>query len=456
MKKWIWMGLGGVLLLWLLGAAVMLPAVQAKLEKAASQKLARPEYTGAFDEVKVAFSGQDATLTGKVGSQAEHSQLTSLITDSLRTPGSSLNPVGSVSNRVGVAYELSRLHPKPWLLIARYNDKQGVIAGVVPPEWKEKAVKAVEAKLPDAKLIPAVNAKLGSDDKPRAALDAASTLDAKAIPQLADREIAVTSLDGHWTTFKATSDDTEIRNAIAGANAETADVTEALSPLRSLQAAEAEKIRQTTLPPSYGAVVALPESLYIYGLAGDGEAQRGLLTALSNAYPRRKILTSAIKLSNDVRAAADWAPAVASLPKKDGEAFVAALKASATPAEQSAVFTGKGDLAAMQKALSGVLPATFDFATLWEPYGSWLKVKEAPPAPKILPPAPPPTPSQPSLKIAPPPAAAPAPSATSTTPPPATPPVIITPNPAPAPVSTPAPAPIPAPSAPPAKTTPPQ
>lgn len=436
MKKWIWVGLAGVVLLWLLGAAVMLPAVQTKLEKAASLELAKPEYTGAFDQVKVAFSGQDAVLTGKVGSQGEHEQLTTIIAESVRTPGSSLNPVSSVTNRVGVAYELGRLNPKPWLLIARYGGKQGVIAGVVPPDLKEKAVKAVEAKLTDVKFIPSINAKLGSDSKPRAPLDAAAALDAKTLPQLADGEIAVSPFNGHWTTFKATSEDTEISDALTSASVAAADVIEALAPLRALQAVEVEKVRQTTLPPAYGAVVALPDSLHIYGLTGDVDSQRGLLSALSGKFPKRKILTSAIKTSPDIRAAADWAPLVASLPNKDGEAFIAAIKVTDTPAERSATFTGKGDQAAMQKALAAVLPATFDFGSLWEPYGAWLKAKEAPPAPKILPPAPPPTPSQPSVQVAPP--STPAPSPTPATPPPATPPVVPTPSPAQAPAASPA------------------
>jgi len=468
MKKWIWLGLAGVVLLWLLGAAAMLPAVQTKLETAAKLELSKPEYTGAFDQVQVAFSGQDATLTGKVGSQREHAQLTTIIAESVRTPGSSLNPVSSVINRAGVAYELSRQHPKPWLLVARYGGKQGVIAGVVAPDLKDKAVKAVEARLADVKFISSVNARLGSDSKPRPAPDAATTLDAKVLPQLADGEIAVSPLDGRWTTFKASNEDIEISNALAGA--ESSDVIEALAPLRAMQAVEAEKVRQTTLPPSYGAVAALPDSLHIFGLTGDAESQRGLLTALSNAYPKRKILTSSIKTSNDIRAAAEWAPLVASLPNKDGEAFIAAIKATDTPAGRSATFVGKGDQAAMQKALVGVLPATFDFGSLWEPYGSWLKAKEAPPAPKVLPPAPPPSPSQPSIKIAPPAVPAPAtppaaaPGVTPTPPPPAKPPVTIVPSPAPATppavappvIITPSPAPVPAPTAPPAKSTPPQ
>ncbi|MDB6116838.1 MAG: hypothetical protein JWO08_619 [Verrucomicrobiaceae bacterium] len=426
MKKWIWAGLAGVVLLWALGAVTVLPAVQSKLETAVKEELAKPEYSGAFEQVNVAFSGQDATLTGKVGSQQEHAQLSNIVAEHIRTPGSSLNPVSSVTNTVGVAYELNRLRPKPWLLIGRYAG-QGVISGVVPPELKDKAAQALGSKLTGAKVLTLLNDKL--EGKPRTALDANATLDAKNLPQLADGDIAVSTLNGQWSSFKATSDDTDISAALTRASVDSGDVIEALAPLRAIQAAEAEKARQATLPLAYGAVTALPDSLHIYGLTGDSESQRGLLSALSAAYPKRRILTSAIKTSNDIRPGSDWKAAIASLPKDDS-AFVAALPSGG----KAATWSGKGDQAVMQKALAAALPPNFDFATLWEPYSAWLKAKEAPPAPKTLPPAPSPSASQPTLKIAPP-VPQPAPSTAPTTPPSAAAPT----SPAPAPAATPAP-----------------
>ncbi|MDB6139246.1 MAG: hypothetical protein JWO94_2318 [Verrucomicrobiaceae bacterium] len=449
MKKWIWVGLAGVVLLWALGAVSVLPSAQARLETAATAELGKPEYTGAFDEVKVAFSGQNATLTGKVGSQKDHAQLATLIAEKIRTPGSSLNPVEEVTDHVGVAYELSRLHPTPWLLIARYAG-QGIVGGVVPSDLKDKAARVLSDKLAGAKITSSLNATLDREGKPRPPADAGASLDAKAVPALADGEIAVSALDGRWTSMKASIQDTEVSNAIG---IDSSAIIETLAPLRAMQAAEAEKVRQATLPPAYGAVAALPGSLHIFGLTGDGESQRNLLTSLSTAYPKRKILTSAIKTSSDIRPGSDWAAALASLPKGDNDAFVAALPSG----NKAVVFTGKDDEAAMEKALGSILPPSFNFSALWDPYASWLKAKEAPPVPKLLPP-----PSQPPVKLAPP----PAPPATPVPPPSApTPPPPSSPAPSPAPASTTSPAPAapaaapaatPPPAVPPVKTNPPQ
>ncbi len=430
MKKWIWLGLAGVVVIWALSAGIMLPAVQSKLQAAAIVELAKPQYTGAFDDVKVSFSGQEATLTGTVASQAEHDLLTSVIGSTMRTPDSSLAPVTAVYNSVGVAYELSRQRPKPWLLLARYNG-QGVIAGVLPADLKDKAVKALTDKLAGAKVTAQLNAKLGSDGKVRPAADAATTLDAKAVPQVADGQVAVTAVDGQWVSLKITSKDTEISDALSSANVDSSEVVEAMAPIRALQAAEEEKAQNARLPAAYAGVVALPDALHIFGQAGDEESQRRLVSALSTAYPKRKVLTSAVRVSAETRRDADWTSNLATLPKGDNDAFVAALTAGGKPV----VWTGKDDEPAMQKELAAALPPTFNYAALWMPYSAWLKSKE-PPAPKLNIPAPPtlnipkptlpPAPSappvvQPAPKTLPPPSGNP-PASTISVPPPAPPP----------------------------------
>ena len=393
MKKWIWLGFAGAVVLWLLGALVTVGPMRTALELAAKNELANAEYTGAFDNVTVTFSGQEASASGKVGSQADHELLTNVLKDRIRTPGSSLNPVTAVSNATGVSYELSRLHPKPWVLVSRFNG-QAIIAGVLPADLKDKAVQAITANLAGAKVTSIVNSGLSSDAKVRPANNAEASLDAKVLPKVAEGEIAVSALTGTWSTFSATRSDLDVANALTFANVDSSDVVEALVPLRNFQAAEAEKIRQAGLPPAYAAVVALPDTLHIYGLAGDGESERKLTSALVAAYPKRKVLTTAMKQSNDIRANSDWTAAVKDLPKGDADTFVAAL----TAAGKTLVYKDKGDQAAMQKALSPLLPATFDFAAAWTPYGNWLKPPAPPPAP--APPAPPAAaPMAPQIKV---------------------------------------------------------
>ena len=429
-------------------------------------ELAKPEYTGAFENVKVTFSGQDATVTGKVSSQAEHELLTTIIAEKVRTPGSSLNPVTSVSNGTGMDYAYARLHPKPWLLAAHFNG-QGVITGLVPNELKDKAVQALTAKLGSAKVTSTVNVKLEVEAKVRPAVNAEGSLDAKALPALADGDIAISTLTGAWATLKANRTDIEVTNELnaAGASIDSSEVIEALLPLRNYQAAEAEKARQATLPLAYAGIIALKETLQIYGLAGDEESSRRFTEAVSAAYPKRRVVTTAMKVSTQIHNNADWTAAVKDLPKGEADVFVAALTAGG----KTAVYKDKGDQAAMEKALSSLLPKDFDFKTLWEPYSNWLtpppSVPSAPvPAPveaaptsniKIGQPQPLSIgPGSSGLKLSapqpvktlPPPSGNPTPSpVTIPTPPPA-------PVPAPAPASTPAvPAPASAPTAPPAK-----
>ena len=462
MKKWVWIGFAGVVLLWLLGAGMLLPAIQKTLETAAKAELAKPEYTNAFDDVQVSFSGQEATLTGRVSSQRERDLAGTVVSEKVRVAdslGSSLNPVTAVVNHVVLDYALAHQRPKPWLLVAAYG-KQATVAGVLPVEWKEPAAKALTAKLAGSTISNLINSKLAGDAKPRPAADANATLDAKTLPQVADGEIAVSVVDGHWVTLKPGSQDAEISSALLLADVDYSDLTDALSPLRTWQAAEKEKARQATLPPAYAGVTVLPDTLHVWGLVGDDGSQRRLMVALTAAFPKRKVLTNALKLSGDVRSESDWVPAVAELPKKDGEAFIAALKSGAKPV----IWDGKGDQAAMQKALEGSLSKTFGFTDLWEPYANWQKAKNAPPPPPAAPPAaaapaatatPPANPaaSPPALKIPPPtlitptnpppvlaPAAKPAasPSQPGTLIPAPGAPAVPVPAPAPAPVPTPA------------------
>ncbi len=492
MKKWVWTGLAGVVVIWALAAWIMLPAVQATLEAATRAELAKPEYTNAFDNVKVTFSGQEATLTGTVGAARERDQAGAVVANNVRAGGSSSNPVTNVENRVGVDYGLAHRRPKPWLLVARHGT-DATLSGLLPVEWKEEAGKVLGAKLAGAKVNNLINARLSADARPRPALDARTTLDAKSLPDFAEGTVTVSNLDGRWTTLKTNASDTDARDALAFAAVEFYDVADALAPFHAWQAAEKEKARQATLPLSYAAVVALPDSLHVYGQVGDDDSQRRLVMAgLGAAYPKRRILTNAVKLSPDFRGNASWIESISALPKTDGETFVAAFKAG----EKPVLWDGKGDQAAMEKALASVLPATFSKVDLWQTYDNWQKAKNAPlpavPAPaaapakplslKINPPAPLPqggpamaAPAQPSaaptLNIpapapkpvinVPAPAAAPAPApAVPVSPAPTPPPVPAAPAPMPAlaPTVQPAPAasaaPAPAPAAQPAPATP--
>ena len=64
MKKYYFLSLILLLLLWSVGTFIYLPSTQKNLSKAARDLIQQKTNDGIFDNVVVSFSGQEATLTG--------------------------------------------------------------------------------------------------------------------------------------------------------------------------------------------------------------------------------------------------------------------------------------------------------------------------------------------------------------------------------------------------------
>lgn len=109
------------LALWLLGAAVLAPGLQARLEAAAAAALkAESSLHGRLDRLTVAFEGQQARLSGTVRTEHDRETAARIIRGGVRAPlpllghaGRHLNPVASVHNEIEIAP-----HPPGWLLLA--------------------------------------------------------------------------------------------------------------------------------------------------------------------------------------------------------------------------------------------------------------------------------------------------------------------------------------------------
>ena len=274
-KKGILIGAAGVGALWLTGALWKMPQVEATLSEAATQQLQAPENTGAFDLVEVTFAGQEAHLDGRVATEADRRRAGEIVRQNVRVKeglGASLNPVTDVENHLTVDSSLLRSHPRSWALA--YRDAQGNahLGGVLRDEAQLTALTSALTTpnagttwaRTDLRLLD--GARPGSDWA--ATLAAAPALQAAPAPTLPGSDsktqptgpasIAVSALDGSWTTFPATASDAEVASALEGLGLNRFDIGAALAPLRSWQVAELEKLKPKPAPTPTPAPVPTP------------------------------------------------------------------------------------------------------------------------------------------------------------------------------------------------------
>lgn len=109
------------LTLWLLGALILAPGLQEKLEAAAHAALSKEAtLQGRANRLTVAFAGQQAMLSGSVRTEQDRETTAEIVRDRVHSPlpllgrfGMGLNPVASVHNEIEVAP-----FPPGWLLLA--------------------------------------------------------------------------------------------------------------------------------------------------------------------------------------------------------------------------------------------------------------------------------------------------------------------------------------------------
>ncbi len=377
MKKWLFFGLLGVLVLWLVGVYSTLPGTEASLTTAAQALLAKPEHLAAFDEVKVAFRGQEAQLNGPVTTQADKDKAAKLISNEVRVSnwfGNGLNPVVAVNNGLEVNNTRSYTKPLPWLVASVFSD-QIRLAGTIADAAAIKAANEAVVKLaPAGKFI----SQVSENNSARPAADWAATL--KNIPDLKaaaaknsnEGVIAVSACNGQWTVFTGNESDINVANALVAAATETSSVSAALTDIRMWQAAEREKARVAKLPLAVAAVTVVPTAVHAFGALGDPTDRKALIDGLTKASPGRKV-EDHTTLSGDVKPGADWAASLASLPTKIDAGASAVLRSG----EKALVWTGTGAADGIKKEFAAVLPAAITAAALHEPIDTYFKEKKA-------------------------------------------------------------------------------
>lgn len=243
MKSWY---VKGSLLVGLLvgGSSLLtLPRLQRDLSASATSLLNAPEHTGAFADVAVRFSGQEAYLTGKTASAADKKAAGDLVAKSVRATsgfGQGLNPVTAVHNEIEVDESLAQSRPKSWLVAARYPEG-AVIGGVLKDEAQ---VKAVLEKLAATNAGPQwTGADLRTVAAARPMLDWEGTL--KNVPQIpvppagATRSspdavtMAVSAGDGHWQVFPKGITDQGLMAAMPALGLSSTEIGRALKAVRT-------------------------------------------------------------------------------------------------------------------------------------------------------------------------------------------------------------------------------
>jgi hypothetical protein len=349
MKTGVLLGAVMVGLLWLL-AGTRVDSIEQKLSAATMDALLSPQHDGLFDKVKVTFSGQSATLSGTVGSDADRVAAARLVSEGVRA-GFGLNPVRQVDNQVQVDPAQKTLKPRPWLLAVAIEGKV-TIAGVLPSEAdKVTAAQALASKLaPQGTLL---DNQLQAPPNAQPATDLAATL--RALPDLAGvaeddsshYAIAVSTCDGQWTQLAADRSIAAIASALAAARPLANDIARATAALETWRAAELEKVRIARLAsPSVG-LLLLGKELRVIGSVGDEDSKRRLLIGLSTAYGDRK-LSDQLQVAASVQPGGDWQEALGSVPKSTTAPALIVLAPGANPL----AWDGKGSIDDLKKLLA--------------------------------------------------------------------------------------------------------
>lgn len=345
-NSWIRWSVIAVLGIWLLSAWVLLPKTEKALQQQAAALLSAAEHQGAFSEVRAAFSGQEASLTGSVGSEESRDQAEQIIQNKVRIEGglaSRWNPVTDVENLIRVDDSWNDRHPAQWFGLAHYDGKIRLSGILTQADLGAAAVAALKPKMPGLEIADVTLSREGA----RPALDWDATL--KSAPDLQSltrdgnpQAFAMSACDGKWTLFPVGAKAEEITklSAQAGVSAQAAltiqsEITqwqEALVLEQKARLAEAEKkareaaevvaqkaraeaeakAKAAAMPPPSAppapVSVSIPATpsfygwtfegghLQIFGAVPNADWQSRIIAAAKTAYPNAKISAEGLKI----------------------------------------------------------------------------------------------------------------------------------------------------------------
>ena len=373
MKKWIPWGAAGVIVIWLLAALWVLPKTSRSLENHTQSLLSDLKHQGAFSDTRVTFSGQEARLTGTVGSSEDRLLAGEIAANQVRAKGElgeNWNPVTAVDNQLRIDSTWNHDHPKPWLGAVLLDDEIKLSGTLSSSELADKAAGALKSKMAGTEVSDLTLIRDGA----RPALDWEATLaaapDLKSQPNAAKSGAAAFSAcDGKWTLLLGDADDAKILEIASASGVPPSEALSLINQLRETSAKQAEKFRIASLPVAYAAVAVLPDAVHAYGHVFDADEKSRLREFLAKAYPGRA-LEDHVVVSGDVRPEADWTVPLKSLPstKENSYSF------SMVPGKTASLWTSGGTLAEMTQALLPHLPATFEaYPPLYAHYDGWRK-----------------------------------------------------------------------------------
>jgi flagellar motor protein MotB len=329
-KKYFQSGIVVVLILWLVGALIYLPWMEPKLTDAAKALLADPSHGRVFEQVRVTFSGQEATLTGAVAEPAEKDKAAAIVAKDLRLEGwftGTINPVIAVHNEIVIDPARAPFRPRPWLIVSVFGGNQRIDGVLCTGDQRQQLLESIAAKLP-APATPLNNqVAVAANSLPAPAWDGtvANLPDLTATPQ-DQATIAISPCDGTWTTHPATVDNATVAAALKISTVKDNEITHALSKLRSWKPPTAEELQQraaqkaaddaaakakadeaakkqaamtpaatNTNPPYLGATAA-EGSLRLFGILPTEADRASAVAAAKSAFPTFQVDGAAIQL----------------------------------------------------------------------------------------------------------------------------------------------------------------
>lgn len=308
-----------LLLFWLIASAVWAPALQFRLEKAASAKI--EDIQTGHQPVHIRFNGQTAYVSGKVRHEGERVEILKRIADDVRTSRTfnfDVNPVKDVVNDIEVAP-----YPSGWLMLAAQGSRS-MLLGTLATEYEARDVgRLMQAQWGKDRghLVPQLKTDAARFDE---APQVQTTLDALPGPRM-DRggdsaQVQIAHLGHRWERITLDAKDEFLRGQLASYPITDSEwntvVLPALQQVRRYQAAErirlAEEEHQSKLPPPHVFLAARDQRLLLRGEVASLKIKRELLNTVIITLPGWRVLDD-LRVNSQRRAVANFGPITTAL-----------------------------------------------------------------------------------------------------------------------------------------------
>lgn len=322
--RWLLAGFW-LLLFWFIAGAVWIPALQDRLGKRAAELLEGVE-TG-YPPVTVRFDGLEAHLEGWVRHETESKDIEVRIASQLRLsglPGSGLNPVQKVHNRIEIAP-----YPAGWLLLT-VQGSHAALYGTAATDFEARDVsRLVEERWEKAggRMSTRLQTRPAAFDEARGIQ---STLDQLPTPRSQgggdSAQAWYARIGGSWERLTLDASDELLRQRhgqdVVNDSEWSSVVQPALSHTRRYQQTErariAEAERQAKLAPPHVFLAVRDQRLLLRGEVASLKIKRELLNAVITGLPGWRVLDD-LRVNDQRREVAEFAPITTALLPESGE-----------------------------------------------------------------------------------------------------------------------------------------